>query len=143
MIEEQFYIVKSYLGTDLPKEYEALVYSTWLRSLRHGNSYFKLIYPPDAYYATYGNYISRILETPLCYVRLALLDEDRDNVLGYLIHRGDILDYCYIQKEQRRNGIARSLLPEGIKVITHLTHTAMSIWAGNSHYQHFHFNPFL
>jgi GNAT superfamily N-acetyltransferase len=116
-----------------------LIFSKWLRSLRYGNDYFKLIDPP-AYYAAYHRFIQNILNHPDTSVRLAVLSDDADVVLGFSVSRGTILDYVHVHKDQRRQGIGRQLVPKGIDTITHLTRTGLSIWG--SKMAGVKFNPF-
>lgn len=133
------YTVYVYLTDKLPKEYLNYIYARWLRSLRYGNEYFKLI-DQDAYYATYHRYISAILDKPNTAIRLALLSDDKDVILGFSVARGNVLDYVYVHKDQRRMGVGKHLVPEGIDTFTHVTKTWLSIWG--SKYDYWRFNPF-
>lgn len=139
------YKILTFPGTELPKQYEALVYSKWLRSLRHGNDFFKLVVPAG-YYEAYPQVIKRILDNASCQVRLAVLEDDADICLGFLVYRRaidhDILDYIHVQKDMRKQGVAAFLLPHHIKTITHLTKTALIIW-NHPKYKHLVFNPFV
>lgn len=128
-----------YSSSTLPKTYLPLIHSHWKRSLRKGNDYFNLV-KPDAYYSAYTAYIDRILDEPGTAVRMAVLAEDYDVVLGFAVTRGRILDYVYVQKDFRRVGIGSSLVPADIDTITHLTKTALTIWG--SKYPGWTFNPF-
>ncbi len=133
------YSVLSFPGPAIPPDYQAIIYSGWLKSLRHGNDYFRLINPPQ-YYAAYHRYVSSILHKPEALVRLAVLTDDKDVVLGFSVVRDTILDYVCVFKNMRRQGIATSLVPADIDTITHLTKTALTIWG--SKYGHWQFNPF-
>lgn len=116
-----------------------LILSRWKRSLRYGNDYFKLI-NQDAYYRSYDTYLQGVLRHPATAVRFAVLTSDPDIILGFSVCRGNILDYVHVQQAQRRQGIARSLVPSGIDTITHLTKTGLTIWGGK--YSKWAFNPF-
>lgn len=133
------YTVLPFKGPELPDEFENLILSRWMRSLRYTNDYYKLIHP-DSYYAVYQRIIKSILSRLETTVALAVLTDDHDIVLGFSVSRGNILDFIHVHKHQRRLGIGRTLIPDGIDTITHLTHTGMSIWA--SKYGHWKFNPF-
>lgn len=133
------YRVVRYGGRHLPLGYVGFVHSRWKRSLRQGNDYFLLVRPGD-YFDAYNRYLPRILESPECAVRLAVLADDPDVCVGFSVTRGKILDYVYVQSEFRRRGIAQHLVPKDIEVITHLTRTAMTIWG--SKYKGWAFNPF-
>lgn len=134
------YSVISFPSRNLPPQYEAVVFSKWLRSLRSGNSLFEKI-KSDDYYTNYHIYIEKLLEKPDSIVRLAVLSDDHDVVLGFAASREDVLDYIHVHMDQRKQGIATALLPPGIKVITHLTKKAISIWQTDK-YKHIEFNPF-
>ena len=137
---ESSYQVISYPGPTLPEQYQNLVFSKWLRSNRFGNDYMKLI-DSNAYFNAYHNYIESILKRHECVVRLAVLADDKDVVLGFSVSEPSVLHYCHVHKDQRKQGIATSLLPKDIEIFTHLTKTAMSIW--NSKYPNWILNPFI
>ena len=132
------YQILQFPGAKLPKCYTSLIYSKWLRSLRYGNDYFKLI-DPESYYHTYNKHIDFILGHPDTTVRLAVLSDNHDVVLGFSIIRNTILDYVHVHKDQRNHGIGRTLVPSGILTITHLTKIALAIWPK---YPKVKFNPF-
>jgi hypothetical protein len=123
-----------------PKRYEAYIFSKWLRSLRYGNEYFKLV-DQDVYFGVYHFYIKKILEKPETETRFAVLSDDHDVVLGFSVTRKNILDYIYVHKDHRKMKVATHLLPENIDTITHVTKIGLSIWG--SKYTHWKFNPFI
>jgi GNAT superfamily N-acetyltransferase len=133
------YSVLSFPAQDIPKDYLPLIFSKWLRSLRYGNDMFKLI-DVDAYYRTYHHYIGLILQRVDAVVRLAVLTDDKDVVLGFSVSHGSVLDYVHVHKDQRRQGIGMALLPLGIDTISHVTKTGLSIWG--SKFREWKFNPF-
>lgn len=134
------YSVISYPGTSLPDTYQNLIFSKWLRSLRYGNDYYKLI-DQDAYFIAYHAYISKLLAQPDAIVRLAVLTDDPDVVLGFSVTRGTTLDYVHVHKDFRKQGIGTTLVPKDIHSITHLTKIGMAIW--NAKLAHAKFNPFI
>lgn len=133
------YSIISFVGTQLPDSYRNMIYSKWMRSLKHGNDYYQLI-DNDSYYSTYRAYIDVLLAKPGCVVKLAVLTEDHDVCLGFSVSRGDILDYVHVHKDMRKQGIATALVPKDFKWITHLTKIGLSIWG--SKLQNVKFNPF-
>ncbi len=74
-------------------------------------------------------------------MKLAVLTDDRDVVLGFSVSRGKVLDYVHVQKDLRKQGIGTALIPLGIDTITHLTKSALPIWG--SKYGSWKFNPFI
>lgn len=133
------YKVEAYLGKSFPKQYENLIYSKWMRSLRKGNDYFKLI-DSASYYKTYQHYLGYVLNRDFTIVRLAILSEDSDVVLGFSVSEKNILHYCYTNVDMRKQKIALSLVPFEVQTITHLTKTGMTIW--NKKFPNAIFNPF-
>lgn len=140
MSDQATYSILRYEGAGLPDQYRALVYSKWLRSLRHGNDFFKLI-DSEAYYRAYPPVIESILGKPDCVIRLAALTDDVDVVLGFSVCRGAILDYVNVQKDHRGAAIATHLIPDNIEQFTHITKTWLRVWS-TARFNHFKFNPF-
>ncbi len=134
------YSIIAYSGNKLPKDYLGLIYAKWLRSLRYGNDLFRLI-DSEGYYRTYHRVIAGYLAKPDTMVRLAVLAEDIDVVLGFSVSRNETLDYVYVNREFRRLGVGTQLVPRSTKVVTHLTKTALTIWG--SKYKEWKFNPFV
>ncbi len=135
------YTIISFSGIYLPKQYEGMIYAKWMRSLRKGFDYFSLI-EAMTYYGAYHNYIAILLGKPETVIRLAVLSDDHDVVLGFSVCRKNILDYILVLlPEYRRLKIGTSLIPNGIDTFTHLTRTGMTIW--NNKYSEWKFNPFI
>jgi GNAT superfamily N-acetyltransferase len=116
-----------------------MVLSKWLRSLRYGNDYFRLI-DAQAYFRVYHDYIEGILARSRTRMRLAVLTDDHDVVLGFAAHEGGILHYVHVHKDMRKQGIGRALLPDDIDTITHVTNIGLSIWG--SKFPAWKLNPF-
>ena len=122
----------------LPAAYDALIYSKWLRSYRFGNPLIKRIVP-YTYYMEQRIIIKDILESPHTTVILAVLGDDDDVVLGFCVHRKDILDYIFVHQDYRRNHIAKALMPPKITVYTHVTAT-FDLWNKNKDLL---YNPYI
>lgn len=138
-MEETTYSILSYSASQLPKEYKGIIYAKWLKSLRYGNEFFKEI-DPQSYYEIYHRHISNILEKPEAIVKIAVLTDDHDIVLGFSIYRTSILDYVYVQRDLRRQRIAVSLIPDSVVCISHITKIGKIIW--KSKCKKWIFNPF-
>lgn len=146
------YDVIAYPGTDLPQNYHGLIHAKWVSSLRHGNDWFKSIDPPACFTAMH-RIITHVLSLPDCVVRLAVLPDDHDVVLGFSVCRTKILDYVHVLRirletpegiaitSYRQRGIARALVPDDVQVFTHLTKAARNIWPRK--FGHLKFNPFM
>ena len=132
------YSIVSYSGAALPEAYRNMVFSKWLRSLKYGNDYFRLI-DSDSYFEMYHQYIQALLTKTNSVVKLAVLTDDPDVVLGFAVIRDNTLDYVHVHKDQRHQGIARSLVPSNINAISHLTKIGIAIWSKHPNVK---FNPF-
>lgn len=128
------YSVIALPGATLPEQYKALVFSRWLNSLRYGNPLFEKV-DRDTFYDQYRCFIQNLLNKPDSVIRLAVLTEDHDVVLGFSVCREDVLDYVHVHKDQRKQGIAKHLIPSVITTITHLTKTAIGIFSYNEKYK--------
>ncbi len=138
---ESYYSIISFSSKELPEKYVAMVYSKWLRSLRFGNPLFKAI-DSNVYYNQYHHYIEILLCKPSSVTRLAVLSDDHDVALGFSVSREDVLDFVHVHKDQRKQGIAKKLVPAKTTTFSHITLTAIDIWRKNSKYKHLKFNPF-
>lgn len=133
------YSIISCQGNELPTRYQAVVFSKWLRSLRNGNELFKATSSND-YYTHYHQFIERLLQKPDSLVRFAVLTENHDIVLAFSVSREDVLDYLYVQPEQRGQKLSTQLIPMKITAFTHMTKMWLPIW--QSKYKDWKFNPF-
>lgn len=125
---ESSYTIRQFTGSDPELEqYKAVVLATWLRSLRHGNPFFR---DADAktYWTIYSKVIMALMRRPECVVRVAVLSDEPDVVIGWSAVERNVLHFVYVKHQGRKRGIARSLIPEQIAVITHLTKTGRSLW---------------
>jgi hypothetical protein len=133
------YSIITYNGSKIPINYINMIISKWLRTLRSGNDYFKLIHP-ESYYTRYEPYIKSVLIRPNTFVRLAVLSDERDTVLGFSIQEDLTLHYVWVHKYNRNQGIANSLVKTDIEAISHVTKTGLTIW--NKKLPKAKFNPF-
>lgn len=137
------YTVISLLGTDPALEpYRHLIYSSFLRSLRFGNDWFKDI-ESDLYYDVYHRVIDALLVRPESVVRLALLPDELDTCIGWSLSEEKTLHYVFVKGdiEARRHGIGTALLPKEFDKITHLTKIGRDIW--KKKYPKVKFDPFI
>ncbi len=139
--EKDEYVVLKYLTAHVPDTYRPFILSKWLRSFRYGAPILKQV-PSDIFYVFYGELIDKLLKKRDSFCRMAVLADDHDVILGFSVTRFQVLDYIYVHKDCRRQGIARSLLPGGIKYVTHLTKLGHKIMDNNPKYDHLSFNLF-
>jgi hypothetical protein len=138
--EKASYLVVPHLGSALPENYRNMVLAKWLRTLRFGNDFFRLI-DSNSYFAAYQQYIKNVLLKPQCIVRLAVLSDDEDVCLGFSVSEPEALHFVWVHKDNRKIGIGNALVQFPFKYITHLTNTGMTIW--NKKYKDCKFNPFF
>lgn len=138
--EKASFQIHPYPGRYLPFNYRNFVLARWKRSYRYGNDLIKLI-DRDGYYTAYDAYMPQVLNRENTKVRLALLGEDLDVAIGFSIMENNILHYVYVQKDFRRNGLGRHLVPDKIEFFTHLTKSGMELWSVKV--RDARFNPFL
>ncbi len=133
--------IHKYPAKHLPPQYKSLVFSKWLRSFRFGNPDFEKI-NSDEYFKHYHLFIENLMNKPDSVIRLAVLTDDRDVVLGFSVSREDVLDYIHVHRDHRKQGIGSMLVPEGTTTFSHITKTATEIWLKVPRYKKLKFNPF-
>lgn len=102
------------------------ILATWLKGLRYGNDWYGEI-EPSVYFAVYHQIIEVILADKRVTVKVACLKDDPDVVLGYSVYSGNRLDWLFVKRAWRNIGIAKSLIPKGITIVSHLTATGRSM----------------
>lgn len=114
------------------------ILATWLKGLRFGNSWYRLI-DDKAYFKVYHAVIESLLTKPGVIIKVACLKEDEQVILGYSVFEGNRAHWVQVKKAWRNIGIARSLLPKEITTVSHLTETGKSIILKKK----WLFNPFM
>lgn len=108
-------ILRNSVDDDLP-----FIFASWLRGLRHGNDWFGLI-DSGAYFSAYHKVIEDIINDPFVKVKIACLASEPNTILAYSVSAGSKVHWVYCKNRWRGIGIAKSLLPSNIEVITHVT----------------------
>ncbi len=133
---DQLSIIRGYLPGD-----EAFIFSTWLRGLYYGNSWFREI-DKDLFMENYHRAISSILSKPGVEISVSCLKEDPETILGYAVYeRGrSALHWVFVKEVWRKFGIMKRLIPsdQEWKCVTHLTTVGKAIKP-----KEIIFNPFL
>jgi hypothetical protein len=115
------------------------IYASWLRGLYYGNTFYGEI-PQDIFMANYQKVLQSLLMRAT--VRVACLKEDPEVILGYSVTRttdaGETLDWIFVKSAWRRIGVAKSLLPNKISAVTHMSKVGKSLKPKDAVY-----NPFL
>jgi len=84
-----------------------LIISTYLKGAKYGSDYFKAI-DEETFYQNYGSFVENRVRN--ANVIVCCLEEDADVIVGYLVHRGPVIDWLYVKTAFRRQGVANSLL---------------------------------
>lgn len=130
---------KSIITTrDYNRDDKNLILATWLKGLYNGNDWFSEI-DKQIYNQNYIRIIERLLMKSQ--VKISCLKNDQDVVLGYSVYEPNTLHYLYVKPSWRKIGIAKDLLPEDLKVVTHLTSVGRSLL--KEKLPDVVFNPFL
>ncbi len=115
-----------------------MILAQWLRSLRQGNPFVRAI-APDVYYSRYNKYLNDLLASPEVTIKVAVLEEEPDTALGWVVYSGSVLHYIHVQKLVRNQGVAKSLCPASITSAANLTKTGLAILKKTK----WTYNPFI
>lgn len=90
---------------------------------------------------TYHGVLDHLMQRKDLVIRVACLKEDSDVILGYAVshtlNQYTILDFIFVKSAWRRIGVGKSLLPDEVHAVTHLTKLGRSLKPKNVI-----FNPF-
>jgi GNAT superfamily N-acetyltransferase len=126
-------------GKHLPEGYFNLVKSRWVKTYRSQNDFMRLV-DADAYYFYYPHYVESVMKRAGTEIRLVVLSDDHDVVLGFSVTEGNTLHYVHVPRDYRRQGIAKTLLPENLEWFTHITKLGLKLWPEKM--PKLKFNPF-
>ena len=129
---DSLYEIRNFKPGDL-----SFVVATFLRGLYYGNQYFHLM-EKDLFMNKYKP-VAEALVTNRS-INVACLNDDQDVILGYSMVSKDnsTVDWVYVKKAWREQGIARKLVPN-VSAYSHFTDIGLKI-AKN---KNLNFNPFL
>lgn len=135
------YSIISVHGPIMPKEYYNYVVARFHRSLTRGNDYFRLI-PHEIYKENYDKYLRSVIQRKDTIIRLAVLNPDRDIILGFSILEPGVLHYVYVARDYRLQGIGKALIPQhDFDAFTHITEIGLKLWPKK--FPKAIFNPFI
>jgi hypothetical protein len=129
------YDIRDYQITD-----KNFILATFLRGLYYGDSWFSQI-PKDLFMDNYKKVAERLVTDPRISIKLAVLREDSNVILGYCIASKDqqAIIWTYTKSAWRRQGIAKSLLPSKPLYAMHLSELGKTLLPKLSNVV---FNPF-
>lgn len=136
LLKKDLITTRRVLPTDL-----GFIFSSWLKGLYYGNDWFREI-DQEAYFEKYHQIVEAILFKPTTTVTVACLVEDPDVLLGYAIYEtlGPVstLHWVFVKPVWRKLGIAKSVVPKNVTIVTHLSKVGLNIKP-----KEWKFNPFL
>lgn len=118
-----------------------LILSTFLRGMYYGESWFSLI-PKNIFMSNYKKVAEFLVKGDKTIIRIACLPDDENVILGYSITNLDstVLHYVFVKTAWRKKGIARSLIPNKLVAVSHLTNLGKELLTKLPETV---FNPFL
>lgn len=100
------------------------IYASWLRGAYYGDTWFGDI-PKNIFMTCYHKVLETILSRPGIDIKVACLKEDPEVILGYAVvlntAPGPVLHWVFVKSAWRKIGIGKSLMPDGLTAVTHLT----------------------
>lgn len=96
------------------------IYATFLRGLYYGDESFKRV-DKDLFMENYHYILDHMLHIEGINIKMCVLSEDPEVILGYAVYKGPRLDWVFVKKAWRKIGIAKSLVPSDITTVSHLT----------------------
>jgi GNAT superfamily N-acetyltransferase len=120
---------------------ENFILATWLRGLYYGCDWFGLI-PKDVFMAAYHTVLTTLIRLPGVSIRMACLKDDPDTILGYSVtgRNDSVLHWVFVKSAWRGLGLARDLVPDTVKSVTHLSRVGRIVLRKRPSLV---FNPFL
>ena len=102
------------------------IMATWLRGMFYGDTWFGQI-PKDIFMTNYHKILEALVTAPTTTITVSCLLEDPDVILGYSVYTGKKLHWVFVKSAWRSIGIAKSLIPQGVDTVTHLTKVGSGI----------------
>lgn len=123
-------------------EDRSFILACWLRGLYYGNTFFSEI-PKNIFMEHYHKILERFLDNPNVTITVACLKDDPEVILGYSVSRVSIkgeavLDWVFVKSAWRQIGIAKSLMPSNLQVVSHTTKLGRALKPS-----HVTYNPFV
>lgn len=103
-VEEAKVITRDYKEGDAP-----CVYSCWRDALWYGRKHEKA--SADSFYRNTTKKIKKLIKDQGASLRIACLSDDQDHIIGFSVktNRGSCLEFIYVKKDYRGQGVARLL----------------------------------
>lgn len=87
------------------------ILNSWLHGQYWGNKYYKHM-SQDVFFKEYANHITMLLSNPFAQIDVAVLSDDEDMILGYLVYVGNTVHWAFVKPKYRGQGIMNLLLKD-------------------------------
>ncbi len=109
-------------------EDQGFLYSTWIQGMYFGNDWKgPSAQSEGTFRRRFSEVIKSIITKPTVTIMVAALKQDPDVILGYSVTEPDILHWVYVKPTWRKFGIAKALVPDDVKIVTHQTNRGRSL----------------
>lgn len=107
---------------DFREDDRNFILASFLRGVYYGDTWFSRI-PKEIFMTNYKKVIEALLTPGRATVKVASPKGDPDVIIGYSILSNDYqtINWVYVKKKWRQNGIGKSLVPKYPTAVTHLT----------------------
>lgn len=103
------------------------IYSSWLRSYKWGNSFLRGL-PDYLYYPHMTQLIDYLIKVRNVKIEVVCLREDSDIIVGYVVKEHRTVHFLFVKEAWRKLGIAKSLVPKDLALVTHFTNVGVKIF---------------
>ena len=116
------------------------ILATWLPGLYHGGAWYSEV-PKDIFMKKYHNYLEQLLKHPNTDIKISCLNSDNEIIIGYavLAKLPQALHWIYVKNDFRKIGVANKLIPDDVKVATHVSKAGLVIMKKKG----WIYNPFI
>lgn len=113
---------------DFQEDDTNFILATFLRGLYYGDFFWGEM-PKDIFMANYKMFALNLIGSAKVAIKVACLKEDKSIILGYSLLSADFsaIHWVFVKKAWRKQGIARSILPQYPTTVTHLTATGKDL----------------
>ncbi len=118
-------IVRAYNPVGGDQTDTAFIFSSWRNGLWYAEKRDERI--QDKFYAFATRQIRKLISHPATKIRIACMEENPDNIVGYSVMTGPHVYWVYVKIDYRRTGIAKLLTQGFTSISTPATRVAKAI----------------
>jgi GNAT superfamily N-acetyltransferase len=120
-MDEERVVIRNYQDTDA-----AFVFSTWRNSVWFDKKE-RLDAAAASFFKETSKKIKRLIKQPKANLRIACLSTDRDHIIGCALKIGSCLEWIYVKKDYRGQGIGNLLAGEFSEISRPVTEIGLAI----------------